>query len=481
MGRPGIFRTNGTQVAGVHPPKPILDQAFVVMALAAAVAAGAAVASGQAKFLALALVALGVLAAVVSRPELVLAAWFTAILVDGRWLTYHKVGPLYVTEPLLALLAFGVTVRFLVGASDLTREQRQALRFLGWLSVLMWIPALVGLVVRTSTFDYATARNFVLILYVIFAVIAASVTDLTRSYRRWFTVVLVGSTVALLLVVTGHAGQVAGTSTGAIRVASRTFALAFGIAPIVLIAAAREGFVRSVHAIIAAVPFLVGLVFVNHRSAWLALIAAAAILFGRRLSVPVVMGLIAVFVGGLLLFSHGASRNSTLGQELTRARSIASTTDPNAEFRLKFWKRAMVKSLESPIIGSGFDPYPANIVPPQTVGFDPFPAPHNSFVAIAYRIGFIPFLAVLAMLVSLIARGFRASIVRPSPVERAVCCALTAVVVYTGVTSAFNVFLEAPYAGPLFWAAVGFLASAVYRQPFESAMGHEPAPAPALR
>jgi len=447
------------------------------MALAAALAAGAAVASGHAKLLAVALIALGLLALVVSRPELVLAAWFTAILVNGRWLTYHKVGPLYVTEPLLAVLAFGVAVRFLVGASELTREQRQALRFLGWLAALMWIPALIGLVARTSTFDYATARNFVLILYVIFAIIAASVTDLARSYRRWFMVVLVGSSLAVLLVVTGHAGQEAGTSTGAIRVASHTFALAFGIAPIVLIAAAREGFLRPLYAIIGAVPFLVGLVFVNHRSAWLAFIAAAAILFGKRLTVPVVLGLTTLFIAGLLLFSHGAARNSTLGQELTRARSIASTTDPNAEFRLKFWKRAMVKSLESPLIGSGFDLYPASIVPPETVGTDPFPAPHNSFVAIAYRIGFIPFLVVLAMLISLVARGFRASIARPSPVDRAVCCALTAVVVYTGVTSAFNVFLEAPYAGPLFWAAVGLLAGAVYRRPLESALARETAPA----
>ncbi len=445
------------------------------MALAAAVAVGGAVASGQAKLLALGLVALGVLAAVIGRTELVLLTWFTAILVDGRWITYHKVGPLYVTEPLLALVAFGVTIRFLAGASDFTTQRRQALRFLIWLSVLMWVPALVGLVTRTSTYDYATARNFVLIMYVIFAVIAASVTDLARSYRQWFAVVLVGSTIALLLVITGHAGQEAGTSTGAIRVASHTFALAFGIAPIVLTAAAREGLIRPVHAIIAAVPFLVGLVFVNHRSAWLALIAAAAVLVGKRLSAPIVIGLLAVVVGGWLLFTHGAPRNSTLGEELTRARSIASTTDPNAQFRLKFWKRAMVKSIESPIIGSGFDPYPVSIVPPETVGDDPFPAPHNSFVAIAYRIGFIPFLAVLAMLLSLIVKGFRASIARFSPVDRAVCSALTAIVVYTGVTSAFNVFLEAPYAGPLFWASVGLLAYAVYARPFEAAAGREPA------
>jgi O-antigen ligase len=145
---------------------------------------------------------------------------------------------------------------------------------------------------------------------------------------------------------------------------------------------------------------------------------------------------------------------------------VTSTTDPNAQFRLNFWKAALAKSIDSPLIGAGFDPYPANIVPPESVGSDPFPAPHNSFVAIAYRIGFIPALAVVALLLYLIRRGFRASVDRADPRDRAICSALTAIVVYAGVTSALNVFLEAPYAGPLFWTAVGLLAYAVFSDPF---------------
>jgi len=73
---------------------------------------------------------------------------------------------------------------------------------------------------------------------------------------------------------------------------------------------------------------------------------------------------------------------------------------------------------------------------------------------------------VLALLGTLIMKGFRAAGDRASPLDRAVCAALTAIVVYAGVTSAFNVFLEAPYAGPLFWTAVGLLAYAVYARPF---------------
>jgi O-antigen ligase len=434
-----------------------------------ALTTGWAVAHGATSLVTVALVLFGSLALVVVRPELLLMAWFTGILVDGRWLTYHKAGGLYLTEPLLALLVLGLLLPFLAGANDsaTSPERQNALRFVGLLSLVMLLPAFAGLFFRTSSMNYETARYFVLVMYVLFAVVVAKVTDLERSYRRWFLAVLLGCTIALLLVVTGHGGQENATSTGAIRVAAYTFTLAFGIAPIALIAAAREGLIRPIHAIGGALPFLVGLVFVNHRSAWLAFIAAAAVLFGKRLTVPVVIGLVAVVAAGIFLFGQETGNRTTFGQEITRAKTIASTSDPNAQFRLKFWKAAMAKAVDSPLIGNGFDTFPAKIVPRETVAADPFPAPHNSFVTIGYRIGLFPLLIVLAMLLQLIRRGFRASMTRADPRDRAICSGLTAIVVYAGVTSAFNVFLEAPYAGPLFWTAVGLLAYAVYAHPFD--------------
>jgi O-antigen ligase len=177
---------------------------------------------------------------------------------------------------------------------------------------------------------------------------------------------------------------------------------------------------------------------------------------------------------GYAVFTSAHNDITPVGQEITRAKTVFSTTDPNARFRLSFWDQAMRESIRSPVVGAGFDPYPASIVPPETVASDPFPAPHNSFVAIAYRIGIFPFVIFLALLGMLIAKGFRASSEREVPLDRAVCSALTAIVVYAGITSAFNVFLEAPYAGPLFWTSVGLLAYAVYARPF-AATADEPA------
>jgi hypothetical protein len=465
--------TNGMRMPAAQFRVSPFDLWLSALALSSGLAVGIVVSKGDGRLFALAVLGLIAVVAVVCWPETVLMLWFVVILADGRWLTYHQVGPLYITEPLLALLVLGLVVRFAArGQADVEEStRRRALRPLLMLVVVMWVPAVVGLFLRTSAFDYVTARDFVLILYSLFGLLAAAATDLGHSYRRWFAVALAGSTVALLIVITGHAGPEETTSTGAIRVAAHTFTIAFGIAPIVLIAAAREQLLRPLYAIIGSIPFLIGLVFVNHRSAWLAFIAASVILFVKQFSVPVVIGGLVILTCGLILVSLNGSRSSTLGEEIARAKTVTSSTDPNAHFRLRFWRAALVKSFESPVIGNGFDPYPANIVPRQSVGIDPFPAPHNSFVAIGYRIGIIPLVLLVGMLLFLIFCGFRASVKGVNPRDRATCSALTAIVVYAGVTSAFNVFLEAPYAGPLFWTAVGLLAYAVFDDPFRSRAG----------
>lgn len=440
------------------------------LGILAAFGTAVAISDGHARLFAFAAVAAAVFIALLRWPETILMLWFFLILSDGRWLTYHKFGPLYVTEPLLALIFFALLLRFAARSPARIGDvgRRLAARPLTFLICAMWIPALVGLLALTSVVDYEAARNFALILYSLFALVIVGVTDLRNSYRRWFIVALGGSTVALVIAFAGKAGPEAATSTGALRLAGFTFALAFGIAPIVLIAAAREGLIRPLHATLAALPFLVALVLVNHRSAWLAFLAASAILFGKKFSAPVALGGIAALTVGFALFTSEHNNVTTVGQEITRAKTVFSTTDPNAQFRLSFWGEAMRRSLHSPVVGAGFDPFPASIVPPETVGQenDPFPAPHNSFVAIAYRIGILPFVIVIALLGMLIAKGFRASSERTLPLDRAVCSALTAIVVYAGITSAFNVFLEAPYAGPLFWTSVGLLAYAVYARPF---------------
>jgi O-antigen ligase len=443
--------------------------ATAVVAIVFGTALGAAVALGMTLLVVAALAAVGALVLVLLKPELLLVVWFTAILVNGRPLTFTQVGPLYITEPLLALLTFGALAGAIVHARthpEVLEERRRALRFVVTLALVMLVPALAGIFLMTSSMDYAAGRNLLLVLYPLFAVIVVLVTDLARSWRYWFAAAMTGPVLALVLVITGHAGRAGETSTGATRIAAHTFVLAFGIAPIVLIAAARERMIRPVVTAVAALPFLVGLLLVNHRSAWIAFMAALLVLFGMRVSPAVVVGGLAVVVTGLLLLTGPVSKSAPFGQEIARAKSVTSTTDPNAKFRLTFWEAAMARSVQSPLFGNGFDAFPASIVPPEPGNPDPFPAPHNSFVAIGYRVGLFPLLVVVGLLLNLVRLGVQASKRRETPLDRAVCAALTGIVIFAGVTSAFNVFLEAPYAGPLFWTCVGLLAYAVYADPF---------------
>jgi O-antigen ligase len=437
--------------------------ALPIAYLGLTLAVGYAAAQGHAPLMLVCMAALAVTVAVVTRPEVVLVLWFGGILVNGRWLTYHTIGPLFVTEVLIAILAAGLAARLMVKPVALTRAPAGALHFVALLLAALWIPALLGLMWRTGSVDIAAARNFAIVLYSVFAVVAVMATDIRRSTRFWFMAVVTACSIALVLVVTGNAGSSGATSTGAIRVAAHSFVLAFGIAPLVLAAAARQRLIRPLWGLLGALPFCVGLIFVNHRSAWIAFVAALGIIFARRVSPIGVVAVGAVAATAIVLFTAppDAYRGMPLGPEIERAKSITDEDDPNRRFRLAFWSKAMAMSAESPLIGNGFDAYPASIVPPSTSSSD-WPAPHNSFVGIGYRVGLLPLLVVLGMLLWLVGRGFIDGHRSRDRRERAILLALSSSVVYIGVAAAFNVFLEAPYAGPLFWGAVGLLATAVF-------------------
>jgi O-antigen ligase len=156
------------------------------------------------------------------------------------------------------------------------------------------------------------------------------------------------------------------------------------------------------------------------------------------------------------------SSSSTFDQELARARSVRDTDDPNARYRLDFWQALAQQGLRSPLYGAGFDDYALDVLPEGRYD-EPRSDPHNSFVALLYRVGLIPVAALLCLLGVLVARGVRLARNAGTRIERAVCGALAATVIYAGVFAFFNVSLEAPYLASLFWIPVGLLAGAVAR------------------
>lgn len=424
------------------------------LALLAALLTAYAVSQGHARLALLATVGPLVAIAVLRRPDLAIVLWVGALLADGRVISHIRLGPLYVTEAVLALLLAATLVPLLFA------RLRGPLPRSSWAAAVLVVAGLAAMALHGGFQGTGWLRNSALVYYTLFAVIAASFKPTEIFHRRLFLSTVVGSMIGLVLVLTHHAGspEVA-TSTGALRVAHGSFALPFGIAPLVILAAVRQELVgRRFLALIP--PLILGLILINHRSAWIGFVVAATLLvIVTRVTVPVLIGALAIGCVLAFILTGSHSRTSSLGEEIARARTVTSTADPNARFRLQFWRSLVDRSLTSPLVGAGFDPYPAELRP-AAVRSDPTVDPHSSWVALAYRVGPIATALSIFLILSMVARGFSLSRLGGGQRVGAIVL-LSAVVTYIAIFAAFNVVLELPYSAALFWISVGLLGRAL--------------------
>jgi hypothetical protein len=403
------------------------------------------------------LAGLAVCIGVLVRPYAAIALWLGIVLADGRTITHIQFGsgglPLYTTEVFLALAFAGLLIRAAVGV-PLPRPPR----FVLGVFLLLGAPSVLALALETNVGQSAWLRNFALIYYAAFALLASLYTPSQTLYKRLLLIVSAGSTAGLFLVFANWGGGIA-TNTGAVRLAGVYFAIPVGVMPLILVVLVREGLL-SRRWLFASLPFLFGIVEINHRSSWLALGAALFVALHRA------PGWKLVILGALCVaftVTLGAfSTNHSVAAEIVRAKSIANTSDPNAHYRLTFSGNLLRAGLTSPLFGRGFDNYPASLLPPRK-DLDR-QDPHDSWVAMAYRIGLLPTLLLLAALAGLVVRSVRVAARSVSPHTRAALFSLASIAVYLAILSALNVLLEAPYAAAPFWMCIGFLATLVQRE-----------------
>jgi O-antigen ligase len=148
----------------------------------------------------------------------------------------------------------------------------------------------------------------------------------------------------------------------------------------------------------------------------------------------------------------------SVGQYVDRASSTVNTKDENSAYRLRYWQVALAAS---GAIGHGFGPYPPEFA--IAVGRTPGDSaePHNSFVAIAYRLGLVAavsFFLFAALLLS--KRVAQARSARLDPQDRAAAAFLA----FLTIVAFFNVGLEVPYIGIPFWIVLGFVIGAEARK-----------------
>jgi len=428
---------------------------------AGSLAAGMAVA--QRPVLAASLVGVAVAAVLVLlRPRAALLILVGGLVAAGRTISHVRVGPVYLAEAgLVSLLAASLL------AARVERDRHG--RALVWWTTGFLACAAIALVLRTDLGAHAWARNFALVYYVLFAVVAQRLAADERFFRHLGRVVLGAGALALILVFSGHSGtaQDVTTSTGAVRIAHTSYVVPFGVAPLLIIAGVQGRILRT-RWLLAVAPFLLGLILMNYRSSWIAFLLAVVTLFVRRPGKLAVWAAVAaVLAVAVAMLGAGAfGGTATLGREMTRIGTTVNLNDPNAQYRLAYWRNLLGPALRDPIIGHGFDSYDPRLIPPrQTCRTGPGKCvdPHNSFVALAYRIGLLATAAILLGLGGLLIRAVR--VARAVYGWRGVSAnALAAVVVYLGVFSGFNVGLELPYFAVVFWCAVGALAAVTSKQ-----------------
>lgn len=440
----------GTRIERVAP-----DVWAGVVASLGALLAAYAVSQGHAQVALLATVGPIVGIAVLRRPDLALILWVGALLADGRVISHIRVGPLYVTEVVLALLLSAIAVPLL-----LARRSRGPLPRSSWVAGVLIVAGIAALALHGGFQGMGWLRNSALVYYSLFAVIASWFEPTETFHRRLFLSTVIGSTIGLVLVLTHHAGSPElATSTGALRVAHGSFALPFGIAPLAILAAVRQNLLAR-RFLLLIPPLFLGLILINHRSAWVGFaVAATLLIIVTRVTVPVLLTALALGCVLTFILTGTHSRTSSVGEEIARARTVTSTTDPNARFRLQFWQSLVGHSLKSPIVGAGFGPYPAELRP-AAVRSDPTVDPHSSWAALAFRVGPLAAALSLFLVLSMVAQGF--SLGRQSSgTSVGAIVLLSAIVTYVAIFSAFNVVLELPYSAALFWLALGFLGRAL--------------------
>jgi O-antigen ligase len=223
-----------------------------------------------------------------------------------------------------------------------------------------------------------------------------------------------------------------------------------------------RGRLRVALASLGIVQAAVGLLLIQHRSLAISMLLATLILIHfcapRRMPVllPVIWALPVLLVLPVVLPSEIDRLPPLARQTVERLKSIATPEDDaNSHWRLSVWRQASTYGLAHPILGAGFGP-PLTADLGYRVDYDV--DPHNSYVAMFFRLG-IPGLVAFGWLWFAILRRAYARC-RIDPEARPTIGLALAAHLGAAVFAFFNVALEGPYMGIPFWVSMALVLQA---------------------
>jgi O-antigen ligase len=216
---------------------------------------------------------------------------------------------------------------------------------------------------------------------------------------------------------------------------------------------------RLVFGILAGINLLVGILFIQHRSLSIGILLVVLVLLRvclaeRSLPVTVVIVASMLILSFPLLISSGSKLVPPLVLEtLDRLQTLnPSGSDPNIDWRVKVWEQTFASYLTHPIFGIGYGPA---ISADLGYRIDYDIDPHNSYLAILYRLGLSGLVAFFLLWAPILRKGYRKACSTPDARFR-IGIALG---VHLGIVvlAFFNVVLEGPYMGIPFWVSLAFI------------------------
>ncbi len=430
---------------------------------------------------------------------LVVALLFLLMAAGGRSFakTVH-VGPLYVTEMLVALAAVLAVARLGL------RGSWEALKRLPLIPLaLIWLVGAIATLRGLSDFGFALVKNDIgLVDYTLILPLLALVLTDRRRFEAMFSVLVACGFIAMATyLVLFSVDQINGGADTILDAIPVSYGLYMSFA-VVWVAARMSNGLPTPTWLALTVP--AGLILMNLttvRSLWLvALVALGVVVLctprGRLLrSALAIAAVVAISLpaalaietainhvggvttestasgdydaaGGSATATGGPNSEAQLSREVTSLGGGDSSESANVRWRLAYWQELLSRVPSNPLLGVGFGrpaaftwsgvKYDYRDDDPNT-SFN-VAGPHNSFVDWIYRLGVPAFLALALILflgVRNAWRGIRSGALDPR--RRTMLVSLAAWLGGAIVVTGFNVALTGPFLSIFFWAPLAML------------------------
>lgn len=396
-----------------------------------------------------------------------LVAWLVGNATFGAPFSHIHVGPIYITEILLAFLLVLYTIQIANGRLQLPRNQSSVWLFslIGAYLFYGVIRLLIGLLAGREE-AFVLLRNFGLVHYALFALVGYfAVTGAPLGKRivaaQW--VILLSSTAANAIRMVFYFDEFGAAANSETKITGGDTVL-YTLFSIIFVWVILQDEDRKSRRPRSQTLLLWGLLPLNFLFVWFsghrsALIALAVSILAVQFSRGQFGKAIRLLAGGAIAMVLVAALAGDIGQSIriigAKYLTIASPMqEADSLWRALFWKAILHLWSQSPLFGVGFG-YDFMRVQPFLTGTPGERGdPHNSYLAIGARMGAVGIGLIVVLFACYFLMVLRTSR-RGDAQARALSSILLAEFVAVAAFASMNVTLEGPFEGGLLWMMIG--------------------------